>query len=93
MNYMKKKDTLIGLGLIILVILMIHFKKEPVTQTKAIILPPIKLSEIDKENDTLSIEKSRPLKLDRSGWLEKYGKNLHPQSNKKLNKTSFNHAS
>ena len=50
MKYMKKKDTLIGLGLIILVILMIHFKKEPVMQTKAIILPPIKLSEIDKEN-------------------------------------------
>ena len=90
---MKKKETLIGLGLIILAMLMIHFKKEPVMQTKAIILPQIELSEIDKKNDTLSIEKSRSLKLDRSGWLEKYGKNLHPQSNKKLSKISFNHAS
>ena len=83
---MVKKEILTALGLLSLLIIMVHLKNEPPLPRQEIDKPEIEFSEFEiQENfqkDTLSEQYPRYVKPNPKKWLEKYGKHLHPQSNK-----------
>ena len=83
---MQKQEILTALGLLSLLMIMVHLKNEPPFSHQEFNEPEIEFSEFKiKENvkkDTVSEDYPRSLKSNREKWLEKYGKHLHPQSNK-----------
>ena len=83
---MQKKEILTALVLLSLLMIMVHLKNEPPLPHQEINESELELSEFEiQENvqkDTVSEEYPRSLKSNREKWLEKYGKHLHPQSNK-----------
>ena len=83
---MVKKEILTALSLLSLLMIMVHLKNEPPLPHQEINEPELELSEFEiQENvqkDTVSEKYPRSLKSNREKWLEKYGKHLHPQSNK-----------
>ena len=83
---MLKQEILTALGLLSLLMIMVHLKNEPSLPLQEFNEPEIEFSEFEiQENvkkDTVSEEYPRSLKSNREKWLEKYGKHLHPQSNK-----------
>ena len=85
---MQKKEILTALVLLSLLMIMVHLKNEPPLPHQEINESELELSEFEiQENvqkDTVSEEYPRSLKSNREKWLEKYGKHLHPQSNKNI---------
>lgn len=85
---MKKQESLMALAILFLLIIMVHLKNEPPLPHQEINEPELELSEFEiQENvqkDTVSEEYPRSLKSNREKWLERYGKHLHPQSNKNI---------
>ncbi len=85
---MVKKEVLTALGLLSLLMIMVHLKNEPPLPHQEINEPELELSEFEiQENvqkDTVYEDYPRSLKSNREKWLEKYGKHLHPQSNKNI---------
>ena len=85
---MHKQEILTALGLLSLLMIMVHLKNEPPLPHQEIDKPEIEFSEFEIEEnvqkDTVSEDYPRSLKSNREKWLEKYGKNLHPQSNKNI---------
>ncbi len=83
---MQKQEILTALGLLSLLMIMVHLKNEPPLPHQEINEPELELSEFEIEEnvqkDTVSEKYPRSLKSNREKWLEKYGKHLHPQSNK-----------
>ena len=83
---MQKKEILTALSLLSLLMIMVHLKNELPFQHQDFNEPEIEFSEFEiQENvkkDTVSEEYPRSLKSNREKWIEKYGKHLHPQSNK-----------
>ena len=83
---MQKKEILTALGLLSLLVIMVHLKNEPPLPHQEFNEKELELSEFEiQENvqkDTVSEKYPRSLKSNREKWLEKYGKHLHPQSNK-----------
>ena len=83
---MQKHEILTALGLLSLLMIMVHLKNEPPLPHQEFNETELELSEFEiQENvqkDTVSLEYPRSLKSNREKWLEKYGKHLHPQSNK-----------
>jgi len=82
----KKNEILTALCLSSLLMIMVHLKNEFPLPHQEINKPEIKFSEFEIEEnvqkDTISEDYPRSLKSNREKWLEKYGKHLHPQSNK-----------
>ena len=85
---MYKQEIITALGLLYLLMIMVHLKNEPPLQNQEFNEPEIEFSEFEIEEnvkkDTVSKDYSRFLKSNREKWLEKYGKHLHPQSNKNI---------
>jgi len=85
---MYKQEIITALGLLSLLMIMVHLKNEPPLPRQEIDKPEIEFSEFEiQENvqkDTVSEEYPQSLKSNREKWLEKYGKHLHPQSNKNI---------
>ena len=85
---MQKQEILTALGLLFLLMILVHLKNEPPLPHQEIDKPEIEFSEFEiQENvqkDTASEDYPRSLKSNREKWLEKYGKHLHPQSNKNI---------
>ena len=83
---MQKQEILTALGLLSLLIIMVHLKNEPPLPHQEFNETELALSEFEIEEnvqkDTLSEDYPRSIKSNREKWLEKYGKHLHPQSNK-----------
>ena len=83
---MQKQEILTALGLLSLLMIMVHLKNEPPLPHQEFNETELELSEFEiQENvqkDTVPEEYPRSLKSNREKWLEKYGKHLHPQSNK-----------
>ena len=83
---MVKKEIITALGLLSLLMIMVHLKNKPPLPHQEINKPEIKFSEFEIEEnvqkDTISEDYPRSLKSNSEKWLEKYGKHLHPQSNK-----------
>ena len=83
---MVKKEIITALGLLSLLMIMVHLKNKPPLPHQEINESELELSEFEiQENvqkDTVSEDYPRSLKSNREKWLEKYGKHLHPQSNK-----------
>ena len=83
---MQKQEILTALGLLSLLMIMVHIKNEPPLAHRDFNETELEFSEFEiQENvqkDTISEEYPRSLKSNREKWLEKYGKHLHPQSNK-----------
>ena len=83
---MQKQEILTALGLLSLLMIMVHLKNEPHHPHQDFNEPEIEFSEFEIEEnvkkDTVSEDYTRSLKSHREKWLEKYGKHLHPQSNK-----------
>ena len=83
---MVKKEIITTLGLLSLLMIMVHLKNEPPLPHQEIDKTELELSEFEIEEniqkDTVSEDYPRSLKSNREKWLEKYGKHLHPQSNK-----------
>ena len=83
---MVKKEIITALGLLSLLMIMVHLKNEPPLLRQEIDKPEMEFSEFEiQENvqkNTVSEKYPRSLKSNREKWLEKYGKHLHPQSNK-----------
>ena len=83
---MLKQEILTALGLLSLLMIMAHLKNEPPLPHQEFNEKELELSEFEiQENvqkDTVSEDYPRSLKSNREKWLEKYGKHLHPQSNK-----------
>ena len=83
---MQKQEIITALGLLSLLMTMVHLKNEPPLPHQVFSKPEIEFSEFEiQENvkkDTVSEEFPQSLKSNREKWLEKYGKHLHPQSNK-----------
>ncbi len=83
---MVKKEILTALSLLSLLMIMVHLKNEPPLPHQDFNETELELSEFEIEEnvkkDTLSEDYHRSLKSNREKWLEKYGKHLHPQSNK-----------
>ena len=81
-----QKKKLMALGLLSLLMIMVHLKNEPPLSHQKFNETELELSEFEiQENvqkDTASEDYPRSLKSNREKWLEKYGKHLHPQSNK-----------
>ena len=65
---------------------MVHLKNEPPLPHQEFNETELEISEFEiQENvqkDTASEDYHRSLKSNREKWLDKYGKHLHPQSNK-----------
>ena len=85
---MQKQEILMDLGLLSLLMIMVHLKNEPPLPHQEFNETELELSEFEiQENvqkDTVSEEYPQSLKSNREKWLEKYGKHLHPQSNKNI---------
>ena len=85
---MQKQEILTALGLLFLLMIMVHLKNEPPLPHQKINEPELELSEFEIEEnvqkDTVSEKYPRSLKSNREKWIEKYGKHLHPQSNKNI---------
>ena len=85
---MQKQKSLTALGLLSLLMIMVHLKNEPPLPHQEFNEPEVEFSEFEiQENaqkDTASKDYPRYLKSNREKWLEKYGKHLHPQSNKNI---------
>ena len=83
---MQKQKSLTALGLLSLLMIMVHLKNEPPLSHQEFNEPEIEFSEFEIEEnvkkDTLSEKYPRYVKPNREKWIEKYGKHLHPQSNK-----------
>ena len=83
---MQKQEILTALSLLSLLMIMVHLKNEPPLPHQEFNEPEVEFSEFEvQENaqkDTASEDYPRYLKSNREKWLEKYGKHLHPQSNK-----------
>ena len=83
---MQKQEIVTALGLLSLLMIMVHLKNEPTLPHQETDKPEIEFSEFEIEEnvkkDTVSKDYPRSLKSNREKWLEKYGKHLHPQSNK-----------
>ena len=83
---MLKQEILTALGLLSLLVIMVHLKNEPTLPHQDFNEPELEFSEFEIEEnvkkDTLSEKDPRFLKSNREKWSEKYGKHLHPQSNK-----------
>ena len=83
---MVKKEILTALGLLSLLMIMVHLKNEPPLPHQEFNKTVVEFSEFEIEEnvqkDTVSEKYPRSLKSNREKWLEKYGKHLHPQSNK-----------
>ena len=83
---MQKKEILTALGLLSLLMIMVHLKNEPPLPHQEFNETELELSEFEiQENvqkDTVFEKYPRSLKSNREKWLEKYGKHLHPKSNK-----------
>ena len=83
---MQNQKILTALGLLSLLMIMVHLKNEPPLPHQEFNEPEVEFSEFEIEEniqkDTISEEFPRSLKSNREKWLEKYGKHLHPQSNK-----------
>ena len=85
---MQKQEILTALGLLSLLMIMAHLKNELPLPHQEFSEPELEFSKFEiQENvqkDTVSEEYPRSLKSNREKWLEKYGKHLHPQSNKNI---------
>ena len=83
---MQKQEILTALGLLSLLMIMVHLKNELPLPHQEFNEPEVEFSKFEiQENaqkDTASEDYPRSLKSNREKWLEKYGKHLHPQSNK-----------
>ena len=83
---MVKKEIITALGLLSLLMIMVHLKNEPPLPHQEFNKTVVEFSEFEIEEnvqkDTVSEKYPRSLKSNREKWLEKYGKHLHPQSNK-----------
>ena len=83
---MQQQEILTALSLLSLLMIMVHLKNEPPLPHQDFNEPELEFSELEIEEniqkDTISEEFPRSLKSNREKWLEKYGKHLHPQSNK-----------
>ena len=83
---MQNEKSMTALGLLSLLLIMVHLKNEPPLPHQEFNEPEVEFSEFEIEEniqkDTISEEFPRSLKSNREKWLEKYGKHLHPQSNK-----------
>ena len=83
---MIKKEILTALSLLSLLMIMVHLKNEPPLPHQDFNETELELSEFEiQENvkkDTVFEDYPRSIKSNREKWLEKYGKHLHPQSNK-----------
>ena len=83
---MQNEKSMTALGLLSLLMIMVHLKNEPPLPHQEFNETELDISEFEiQENvqkDTVSEEYPRSLKSNREKWLEKYGKHLHPQSNK-----------
>ena len=83
---MQNQEILTALGLLSFLMIMVHLKNEPPLPHQEFNETELELSEFEiQENvqkDTASEDYPRSLKSKREKWLEKYGKHLHPQSNK-----------
>ena len=83
---MQKQEILTALGFLFLLMILVHLKNEPPLPHQEIDKPEIEFSrlEIQKnvKKDTAPGEHPRYVKPNPGKWLEKYGKHLHPQSNK-----------
>ena len=85
---MQNQKILTALGLLSLLMIMVHLKNEPPLPHQEFNKTVVEFSEFEiQENvqkDTISEDYPRSLKSNREKWLEKYGKHLHPQSNKNI---------
>ena len=85
---MYKQEIITALGLLSLLMIMVHLNNEPPLLRQEIDKPEMEFSEFEiQENvqkDTVSEKYPRSFKSNREKWLEKYGKHLHPQSNKNI---------
>ena len=83
---MQKQKSLTALGLLSLLMIMVHLKNEPPLPHQDFNEPELEFSELEIEEnvqkDTVFEEYPQSLKSNREKWIEKYGKQLHPQSNK-----------
>ena len=83
---MQKQEILTALGLLSLLMIMVHLKNESPIPHQEFNEPKLEFSEFeiqkDVKKDTLSEQYPRYVKPNPKKWLEKYGKHLHPQSNK-----------
>ena len=85
---MQKQENLTALCLLSLLMIMVHLKNEPPLPHQDFNELELEFSEFEIEEnvqkDTVSEKYPRSLKSNREKWLEKYGKHLHPQSNKNI---------
>ena len=85
---MQNQKILTALGLLSLLMIMVHLKNEPPLPHQEFNKTVVEFSEFEiQENvqkDTISEDYPRSFKSNREKWLEKYGKHLHPQSNKNI---------
>ena len=85
---MYKQEIITALGLLSLLVIMVHLKNEPPLPHEEFNEPEIEFSEFEIEEnvkkDTVSKDYPRSLNSNLEKWLEKYGKQLNPQSNKNI---------